>query len=53
MRAPIGVGDTGIDAQWVTTDGDLRTLPHHAPGELDVPPGLDGFFAGRLIRKDS
>lgn len=34
---------------WVTRAGDLRTLPYHeaSPGH----PGMDGFYAARLIRK--
>ena len=34
----------GVEAEWITPDGALRTLPHHWPGR----GGLDGFFAVRL-----
>jgi 16S rRNA (cytosine967-C5)-methyltransferase len=33
-------------APFVTSDGDLRTLPSHWP-EIG---GMDGFFAARLVR---
>lgn len=41
-RKPVAAGECGIDAAWLTPDGDLRTLPQH---------GLDGFFAARLVRR--
>ena len=50
-RVPLQVGEAGIDAAWITPDGDLRTLPYHLPMEGPVPGGLDGFYAARLIRK--
>lgn len=46
-RVPITAGEAGIDAAWITEAGDLRTLPLHSPG-LDTP-GMDGFFAARLV----
>ena len=52
-RQPVAPGDHGIDAAWITADGDIRTLPVHL-GQL--PPdkrGLDGFYAARLIRKST
>jgi 16S rRNA (cytosine967-C5)-methyltransferase len=56
-RLPIGAGEAGVDAAWVTPEGDLRTLPFHLPLEglspngEPVPGGLDGFYAARLTRK--
>jgi 16S rRNA (cytosine967-C5)-methyltransferase len=32
----------GIEQDWITPAGDLRTLPFHLPG------GMDGFYAARL-----
>lgn len=45
-RAPLAQGElAGVD-EFLTADGDLRTLPSHWP---DIG-GLDGFFAARLLR---
>lgn len=49
-RVPITPGECGIEAQWISAAGDLRTLPIHAPGPDGVPSGMDGFFAARLER---
>lgn len=35
--------------EWITDDGDLRTLPFHAPA--DGTTGMDGFFAARFQRQ--
>lgn len=43
-RLPLAAGE--VPAEFITADGDLRTLPAHWP-EIG---GLDGFFAARLIR---
>jgi 16S rRNA (cytosine967-C5)-methyltransferase len=51
-RSPITSGDCGIAAEWVTADGDLRTLPHHLPNERPELAGMDGFYAARLVRRD-
>jgi 16S rRNA (cytosine967-C5)-methyltransferase len=51
-RAPISAGECGIAAEWLTPEGDLRTLPHHLPNERPELSGMDGFFAARLIRRD-
>ena len=54
-RHPIVAGEAGIEAAWITPDGDLRTLPFHSeaaqsmPGELSlVPIGL-APVAGGLV----
>ncbi|MGH1418965.1 MAG: 16S rRNA (cytosine(967)-C(5))-methyltransferase RsmB [Hyphomicrobiaceae bacterium] len=48
-REPISSqSDPIIDAEWVTPDGDLRTLPSHLRVEKPELCGLDGFFASRL-----
>lgn len=44
---PVSPGESGIEAQMVTKQGYLRTLPHMAIGGSR---GLDGFFAARLKR---
>jgi 16S rRNA (cytosine967-C5)-methyltransferase len=49
-RVPVEPGEAGIDAGWVTPEGDLRTLPCHLPRPEPDLSGLDGFFAARLRR---
>ncbi|HEX4892658.1 MAG TPA: transcription antitermination factor NusB [Hyphomicrobiaceae bacterium] len=49
-RVPILPGESAIEPAWVTRDGDLRTLPCHAPGS--AAGGMDGFFAARLRRRE-
>lgn len=46
-RHPIARGEIDIPAEWVTADGDLRTLPFHL-AEYD---GIDGFYAARLVKQ--
>jgi 16S rRNA (cytosine967-C5)-methyltransferase len=43
---PIAPVEIGAAADWVTPQGDLRTLPCHL-AEYD---GLDGFYAARLVK---
>jgi len=62
-RAPVSADRDGLPAEWVTANGDLRTLPVHLPpvdhpgvdrpdAETGASPGgLDGFFAARLVRQ--
>ena len=51
-RAPIAAGEHGIAADWLTAEGDLRTLPHHLAAESPGLSGMDGFYAARLLRRD-
>jgi len=48
-RAPIAAGESGIVADWLTSDGDLRTLPFHMLGTQPELSGMDGFYAARLV----
>jgi 16S rRNA (cytosine967-C5)-methyltransferase len=49
-RQPIRTGEiAGID-EFLTPDGDLRTLPSQWPTPEPRMAGLDGFFAARLQR---
>lgn len=48
-RVPITAGEAGIEADWLTPDGDLRTLPFHLPRPQPELSGMDGFYAARLI----
>jgi 16S rRNA (cytosine967-C5)-methyltransferase len=46
-RQKVTAEDVGGLTQFVTSDGDLRTLPSH----LSDVDGIDGFYATRLIKK--
>lgn len=48
-RVSIEAGECGIAAEWLTPEGDLRTLPFHLPKEQAELSGLDGFYAARLV----
>jgi 16S rRNA (cytosine967-C5)-methyltransferase len=45
-RAPITAEELFGHSEWITSDGDLRTLPCH----LGDKGGMDGFYAARLKR---
>jgi 16S rRNA (cytosine967-C5)-methyltransferase len=51
-RAPIDPAADAIPPEFVTEEGDLRTLPSHWPAEESRLAGVDGFFAVRLVRRD-
>jgi 16S rRNA (cytosine967-C5)-methyltransferase len=51
VRAPVTAGEAGIAADWITPEGDLRTLPFHLPSERRELAGLDGFYAARLVKR--
>jgi 16S rRNA (cytosine967-C5)-methyltransferase len=46
-RKPVQPDEVGGITEFITADGDLRTLPSHL-AEYD---GIDGFYAARLTRK--
>jgi 16S rRNA (cytosine967-C5)-methyltransferase len=48
VRAPIAAEELAGRSDWITSAGDLRTLPCHAPLPPPAPAGMDGFFAARL-----
>jgi 16S rRNA (cytosine967-C5)-methyltransferase len=50
VRVPVTAAELGggSAAEWVSADGDLRTLPHHMANENPELAGMDGFFAARL-----
>jgi 16S rRNA (cytosine967-C5)-methyltransferase len=50
-RKPITAEDVFGRGEFVTPDGDLRTLPLHLPDPDPRWGGLDGFYAARLTRK--
>jgi len=47
---PVRADEAGVAAEWVTSEGYLRTLPCHMPMEPTELSGMDGFFAARLRR---
>jgi len=52
-RRPITPADVCGQAEFVSADGDLRTLPQYLPDPDPHWGGLDGFFAARLTRRQS
>lgn len=48
-RAPVTADDVFGHVEWITPDGDLRTLPCH----LGDKGGMDGFYAARLRRSET
>ena len=46
-HCPIDAGAIGAPAEWITAEGDLRTLPCH----LSEYDGIDGFYAARLVKR--
>jgi 16S rRNA (cytosine967-C5)-methyltransferase len=52
-RVPISTQDVSGRADFLTADGDLRTLPPQLPDPDPRWGGLDGFYAARLIRKET
>ena len=47
-RLPITASDVSGQSEFITKDGDLRTLPYHLPDADSRFGGLDGFYAARL-----
>ena len=46
-RAPLTADDVFGHSEWITPDGDLRTLPFQREG------GMDGFFAARIRKSEA
>jgi len=51
QRVPIAPSDVFGCAEFITKDGDLRTLPCHFPDSDSRFAGLDGFYAARLLKQ--
>src|SRR5476649_1566181 len=49
-RKPVTAQEVFGHAEFVTADGDLRTLPLHLPDPDPRWGGLDGFYAARLVK---
>jgi 16S rRNA (cytosine967-C5)-methyltransferase len=50
VRRPISADEIYGRSEWITADGDLRTLPCQLPDPDSRMAGLDGFYAARLQR---
>jgi 16S rRNA (cytosine967-C5)-methyltransferase len=50
-RIPINAPEIGADPEWITPEGDLRTLPFQLPADPPQTGGMDGFYAARLERR--
>jgi 16S rRNA (cytosine967-C5)-methyltransferase len=48
---PVAAQEVCGHAEFLTADGDLRTLPPQLPDPDPRWGGLDGFYAARLTRK--
>jgi 16S rRNA (cytosine967-C5)-methyltransferase len=48
-RRAIDPDEIGARPEWITVEGDLRTLPCH----FDEYDGIDGFFCARLVKEGS
>jgi 16S rRNA (cytosine967-C5)-methyltransferase len=46
-RRPLSAAELDMPAEWLTEDGDLRTLPFY----LSEHDGLDGFYGARLVKR--
>jgi 16S rRNA (cytosine967-C5)-methyltransferase len=50
-RAPLEASEIFGRGEFLTRDGDLRTLPCHLPDPDSRLSGLDGFYAARLVKQ--
>lgn len=48
QRQPVTGEEAHGHLEWITGEGDLRTLPFHMPAP--AAEGMDGFYAARLVR---
>ena len=49
-RLPVTPAEVCDQAEFISPDGDLRTLPQQLPDPDPRWAGLDGFYAARLVR---
>lgn len=50
-RKPVSPGECGLPHDWITPEGDVRTLPVHIQDLPEGKRGIDGFFIARLVRQ--
>jgi 16S rRNA (cytosine967-C5)-methyltransferase len=51
QRMPIAASEVCGRGEFITENGDLRTLPCHFPDPDPRFAGLDGFYAARLVKR--
>ena len=51
IRHPIKAAEIFGMSDWLTPEGDLRTLPCHLPDPEPRMAGIDGFYAARMQRR--
>ncbi len=51
QRMPVAASEVFGREEFITKDGDLRTLPCHFPDPDSRLAGLDGFYAARLAKR--
>jgi len=49
-RQPVAAAEIGAEPEWISADGDLRTLTFRGAQSPPEPAGMDGFYAARLRR---
>ena len=49
-RQPVAAAEIGAEPEWISADGDLRTLTFHGAQSPPELAGVDGFYAARLRR---
>ena len=49
-RVPVAANEICGCEQFISKDGDLRTLPCHFPNSDSQFAGIDGFYAARLLK---
>jgi 16S rRNA (cytosine967-C5)-methyltransferase len=49
-RTPIAAAEVFGCAEFISKEGDLRTLPCHFPDSDSRFAGIDGFYAARLLK---
>jgi 16S rRNA (cytosine967-C5)-methyltransferase len=49
-RSPLAAADVFGHGEFITQNGDLRTLPCHLPDADSRFAGIDGFYAARLVK---
>jgi 16S rRNA (cytosine967-C5)-methyltransferase len=50
-RVPISGSEVFGCQEFISKDGDLRTLPCHFPHSDSRLAGIDGFYAARLVKE--
>jgi len=51
VRSPIAASEIAAEPDWLTAEGEIRTLPFHGSKQPPGFAGLDGFYVARLRRQ--